>query len=177
MESTLVIVGRLRRDCNWKGLSFLYLDFKQQNPPLIIHPANFYLEDRVLIVSDPNPQAEAIYTDSSHLEDICACGEKGDPLHYATSYAHMSSFHFTKPSAEHTLLWWKILFLNRLSGIKIAKLISFLSDDEDLIKQQMDSTSSSDTNPDLRNCVTHRSSALNNKINIADASSHRTAAS
>ncbi|GBL93602.1 hypothetical protein AVEN_240889-1, partial [Araneus ventricosus] len=73
MESILVRVGRLRRDCNWEGSSFLYQDFQQPNPPLIIHPANFDLEDRVSIVSDPHPPAEAIYTDGSHLEGETGC--------------------------------------------------------------------------------------------------------
>ncbi|GBN12913.1 hypothetical protein AVEN_11040-1 [Araneus ventricosus] len=47
------------------------------------------------------------------------------------------------------LLWWKNLLLNKLSRIKIAKLISFLTDNENLIKQQPDSTTSSDSDPDL----------------------------
>ncbi|GBN60334.1 hypothetical protein AVEN_237796-1 [Araneus ventricosus] len=70
-------------------------------------------------------------------------------LHYATSCHLTSSFHFTKPSAENTLLWWKNLLLNKLSRMKIAKLISFLTDNENLIKQQPDSTSSSDYDPDF----------------------------
>ncbi|GBM23001.1 hypothetical protein AVEN_226537-1 [Araneus ventricosus] len=57
MESILVRVGRLRRDCNWEGSSFLYQDIQQSNPLLIIHPANFDLEDRVSILSDPHPPA------------------------------------------------------------------------------------------------------------------------
>ncbi|GBM66877.1 hypothetical protein AVEN_213369-1 [Araneus ventricosus] len=68
MESIFVREGRLRRDCYWEGSSFLYQDFKQPNPPLIVHPANFDLDDRVSIVSDPHPPAEAIYRDGSHLE-------------------------------------------------------------------------------------------------------------
>ncbi|GBM55564.1 hypothetical protein AVEN_74524-1 [Araneus ventricosus] len=73
MESILARVGRLRRDCNWGGSSFLFQDFLQPNPSLIIHPANFDLEDRVSIVSDPHPPAEAIYTDGSHLEGETGC--------------------------------------------------------------------------------------------------------
>ncbi|GBM28085.1 hypothetical protein AVEN_66569-1 [Araneus ventricosus] len=73
MESILVRVGRLRSDCNWEGSSFLYQDFQQPNPPLIIHRAIFDLEDRVSIVSDPHTPAEAIYTDGSHLEGETGC--------------------------------------------------------------------------------------------------------
>ncbi|GBM39548.1 hypothetical protein AVEN_52906-1 [Araneus ventricosus] len=54
-------------------LKLLYQDFQQPNPPFIIHAANFDLEDRVSIVSDPHPPAEAIYTDSSHPEGKAGC--------------------------------------------------------------------------------------------------------
>ncbi|GBN32568.1 hypothetical protein AVEN_121342-1 [Araneus ventricosus] len=58
-------------------------------------------------------------------------------------------YSFTKPSAENTQLWWKSVLSNKLSGINIAKLISFLADDENLIKQQPDATSSSDSDPEF----------------------------
>ncbi|GBN40740.1 hypothetical protein AVEN_270294-1 [Araneus ventricosus] len=45
-----------------------------------------------------------LYRFRLHHSNICACGEKGDPLHYATSCHLTSSFHFTKQSAENTLL-------------------------------------------------------------------------
>ncbi|GBL92957.1 hypothetical protein AVEN_54607-1 [Araneus ventricosus] len=89
MESILVRVGRLRRDCNWEGSSFLHQDFQQPNPPLIIHPAKFDLEDRVSIVSDQHPPAEAIYTDGSHLE-----GETARALHKQTE--DTSNFNWTE---------------------------------------------------------------------------------
>ncbi|GBL76851.1 hypothetical protein AVEN_189498-1 [Araneus ventricosus] len=67
-------------------------------------------------------------------------------LYYATS-CHL--FYFTKPSAENTLLWWENLLLNKLSRIKMAKLISFLTENENLIEQKPDATSSSDSNPNF----------------------------
>ncbi|GBN01079.1 hypothetical protein AVEN_94201-1 [Araneus ventricosus] len=73
MESILIRVGRLRRDCNWEGSSFLYQDFQQPNLPVMIHTANFDSEEMVSIVSDPHPPAEAIYTDGSLLEDETCC--------------------------------------------------------------------------------------------------------
>ncbi|GBO32136.1 hypothetical protein AVEN_139405-1, partial [Araneus ventricosus] len=68
MESILVRLGRLRRDCNLEGSGILYHDFHQPNSSIIIHPAQFDLEDRVSIVCDPLPPPEAIYIDGSHLE-------------------------------------------------------------------------------------------------------------
>ncbi|GBN22472.1 hypothetical protein AVEN_254339-1 [Araneus ventricosus] len=59
------------------------------------------------------------------------------------------SYHFTKPIAENTQLWWKSLLSNKLSRIKIAKLVSFLTENENLIKQPPDATSSSDSHPDF----------------------------
>ncbi|GBM61850.1 hypothetical protein AVEN_265497-1 [Araneus ventricosus] len=50
----------------------------------------------------------------------------GDPLLY-TSCHLTSSFHFTKPSSENSLLWRKNLILNKQSRIKIAKLINFFT--------------------------------------------------
>ncbi|GBO18490.1 hypothetical protein AVEN_3463-1 [Araneus ventricosus] len=59
------------------------------------------------------------------------------------------SYHFTKPSAEITQLWWKGLLSNKVSRINIGKLISFLTEIENHIKQPPDATSSSDSNPDF----------------------------
>ncbi|GBM09957.1 hypothetical protein AVEN_86833-1 [Araneus ventricosus] len=59
------------------------------------------------------------------------------------------SYHFTKPSAENTQLWWESVLSNKLSRINIAKLISFLTENENLIKQPPDAPSSSDSDPDF----------------------------
>ncbi|GBN77578.1 hypothetical protein AVEN_125190-1 [Araneus ventricosus] len=50
---------------------------------------------------------------------------------------------------ENTQLWWKSVLSNKLSRINIAKLIPFLTENENLIKQPPDATSSSDSNPDF----------------------------
>ncbi|GBO33882.1 hypothetical protein AVEN_227022-1 [Araneus ventricosus] len=75
--------------------------------------------------------------------------EMGDPLHYATSCHMTLSYHFAKPSAENAQLWCKSVLSNKLSRIHIAKLIYFLTENENLIKQPPDATSSSDSDPDF----------------------------
>ncbi|GBN02197.1 hypothetical protein AVEN_15133-1 [Araneus ventricosus] len=60
---------------------------------------------------------------------------KGRPSPHATSCHITLSYHFTKRSAENAQLWWEHLLLNKLSRIKLAKLISFLNENENLIKQ------------------------------------------
>ncbi|GBM90297.1 hypothetical protein AVEN_90913-1 [Araneus ventricosus] len=90
----------------------------------------------------PSLQATVLFR--LHHSNTSACGEKGVPLHYATSCHMTLSYHFTKPSTENTQLWWKSVLSNQPSRINIAKLISFLTDNENLIKQPPDATSSSD---------------------------------
>ncbi|GBN33316.1 hypothetical protein AVEN_69927-1 [Araneus ventricosus] len=90
-----------------------------------------------------------LYRFRLHHSDICTCREKGDPFHYAISCHMMLSYHFTKSSAENTQLWWKSVLSNKLSRIKISKLISFLTENENLTKQSLDATSSSDSDPDF----------------------------
>ncbi|GBL89860.1 hypothetical protein AVEN_179629-1 [Araneus ventricosus] len=86
-----------------------------------------------------------LYRFRLHHSDICTCGEKEDPLHYATSCHMMLSYYFRKPSEENTQLWWKSVLSNKLSRIEIAKLIPFLTENENLIKQPTDATSSFDS--------------------------------
>ncbi|GBN10531.1 hypothetical protein AVEN_243440-1 [Araneus ventricosus] len=74
---------------------------------------------------------------------------KGDPLHFSTSCHMTLSYYFTKPTAENTQLWWKSVLSNKLPRIKIAKFISFLTENENLIKQPPDAISSSDSDPDF----------------------------
>ncbi|GBO06358.1 hypothetical protein AVEN_199808-1 [Araneus ventricosus] len=102
-----------------------------------------------LLLKGHGPFPSYLYRFRLHHSDICICGEKGDPLHYATSCHMTLSYQFTKPSAENTQLWWKSLLSNKLSRIKISKLISFLTENENLIKQPPDATSSSDSDPDF----------------------------
>ncbi|GBO33204.1 hypothetical protein AVEN_107634-1 [Araneus ventricosus] len=72
------------------------------------------------------------------------------------------SYHFTKPSAENTQLWGKSVLSNkeRISRIKISKLISFLTENENLIKQPLDATSSPDSDPEFSPSPRHHTYGL-----------------
>ncbi|GBM89636.1 hypothetical protein AVEN_190288-1 [Araneus ventricosus] len=74
---------------------------------------------------------------------------KGRPSPLRNFLSHDVSYHFTKPSKENTQLWWKRVLSNKLSRIKISRLVSFLTENEKLIKQPPDATSSSDSDPDF----------------------------
>ncbi|GBN88467.1 hypothetical protein AVEN_153714-1 [Araneus ventricosus] len=58
---------------------------------------------------------------------------------------------FILPTQVQKILYFgeKNLLLNKLSRIKIAKLIYSLTENENLMKQQLDVTSSTDSDPDF----------------------------
>ncbi|GBM67205.1 hypothetical protein AVEN_160801-1 [Araneus ventricosus] len=66
--------------------------------------------------------------------NCCACGEVGDPLHFATSCLLTVSFHMTKLSDNLTEHWWKGCLSNKNSRSKIVQLVNFLTDKEVLFK-------------------------------------------
>ncbi|GBM50504.1 hypothetical protein AVEN_254780-1 [Araneus ventricosus] len=105
-------------------------------------PSSWSIES-ILFATGHGPFPSYLYRFRLHQSDICACGEKRYPLHYATSCHMMSSYHFTNPNAENIQLWWKGGLSNKVSRINIAKLVSFLTENETLIKQPPDATSSS----------------------------------
>ncbi|GBM69670.1 hypothetical protein AVEN_30881-1 [Araneus ventricosus] len=82
---------------------------------------------------------------SGFIIQISPHAGKRETLSTATSCHMTLSYHFTKPSAENTQLWWKSVLSNKLSRINIAKLISFLTENQNLIKQPPDATSSPDS--------------------------------
>ncbi|GBO20395.1 hypothetical protein AVEN_146338-1, partial [Araneus ventricosus] len=47
MQSTLVRVGRLGRNCDYEGIHFDHESYEQPSPPSTIHLALFSLEDRI----------------------------------------------------------------------------------------------------------------------------------
>ncbi|GBN63168.1 hypothetical protein AVEN_164495-1 [Araneus ventricosus] len=47
MQSTLLRVGRLGRDCDYEGIHFDYESYEQPSAPSTIRPTLFSLEDRI----------------------------------------------------------------------------------------------------------------------------------
>ncbi|GBO05657.1 hypothetical protein AVEN_146498-1 [Araneus ventricosus] len=71
MQSTLVRVGRLCRNCVYEGIHFDHESYEQPSPPSKIHPAHFSLEDRIShggqVPSNRTPIE--VYTDGSKKND------------------------------------------------------------------------------------------------------------
>ncbi|GBL80289.1 hypothetical protein AVEN_92215-1 [Araneus ventricosus] len=81
---------------------------------------------------------------ASPFRFLCMRG-KGRLSPLRSFLSHDVILSFSKSSAENTQLWRKSLLSNKLSKINIAKLISFLTENENVIKQPLDATSSSDS--------------------------------
>ncbi|GBN32424.1 hypothetical protein AVEN_180031-1 [Araneus ventricosus] len=77
-------------------------------PKVTLTPASWSRES-ILFATGHGPFTSYLYRFRLHHSDICTCGEKGD--HYATSCHMTLSYHFTKPIAENTQLWWKSVLL------------------------------------------------------------------
>ncbi|GBL76729.1 hypothetical protein AVEN_53410-1 [Araneus ventricosus] len=71
MQSTLVRVGCLGRNCDYEGIHFDHESYEQPSPPSTIHPALFSLEDRIShggqVPSNRTPTE--VYTDGSKIND------------------------------------------------------------------------------------------------------------
>ncbi|GBN51307.1 hypothetical protein AVEN_109860-1 [Araneus ventricosus] len=86
----------------------------------------------------------AISVDSSLTIQIPAhAGKRSSPL------LNFLSLDVTLSCAENTQLWWKSVLSNKLSRKNIAKLASFLTENENIIKQPPGATNSSYTNTDF----------------------------
>ncbi|GBN07249.1 hypothetical protein AVEN_62719-1 [Araneus ventricosus] len=71
MQSTLVRVGRLGRNCDYEGFHFGQESYEQPSSPSTIHPALFSLEDRISHGEQgrSNRTPTEVYTDGSKIND------------------------------------------------------------------------------------------------------------
>ncbi|GBM66410.1 hypothetical protein AVEN_13007-1 [Araneus ventricosus] len=74
MQSTLVRVGRLGRNCDYQDIYFDHESYEQPSPPSTIHPALFSLEDRVSQGGQgpANRTPIKVYTDGLKINDQTA---------------------------------------------------------------------------------------------------------
>ncbi|GBN06137.1 hypothetical protein AVEN_19594-1 [Araneus ventricosus] len=63
-----------------------------------------------------------------HSTDYCACGEIGNPLHYATRCPLTLSYHHKEPSPQFIVHWWKSALSSKLSRRNIDHLNHIPSD-------------------------------------------------
>ncbi|GBL90732.1 hypothetical protein AVEN_219384-1 [Araneus ventricosus] len=66
--------------------------------------------------------------------DSCACGEVGDPIHFATSCPLTLSWHIRKPSTSLESLWYLRVLENPNSRNRIINMIKFIIDNENIMR-------------------------------------------
>ncbi|GBN57081.1 hypothetical protein AVEN_244564-1 [Araneus ventricosus] len=65
----------------------------------------------------------------------CPCGKtNGTPLHYATECILTASFHMTKPTQQHELIWFRNVASIKSSRLKIQRLLHHLNDFQELFR-------------------------------------------
>ncbi|GBN32132.1 hypothetical protein AVEN_232784-1 [Araneus ventricosus] len=64
--------------------------------------------------------------------DNCSCGEKGDPMHYATKCRSTLSWRFQTATVSLKLQWLKNILTNNLSRTRLRLLMRFICDENNL---------------------------------------------
>ncbi|GBL70246.1 hypothetical protein AVEN_188637-1 [Araneus ventricosus] len=85
MQSTVVRVGHLGRNCDYEDIHFDHESYEQLSPPSLIHPVLFSMEDRISQGGQGPPSRTPIevYTDDSKKNDqtgraFCAIANEVD---------------------------------------------------------------------------------------------------
>ncbi|GBM18786.1 hypothetical protein AVEN_30192-1 [Araneus ventricosus] len=71
------------------------------------------------------------------------CKEVGTPFHYSSSCYLTASNNFYKPSENPASIWWRNILSNKLSRLKSINSVSFLIENENLIKPRYEQNNTS----------------------------------
>ncbi|GBM99102.1 hypothetical protein AVEN_86287-1 [Araneus ventricosus] len=86
-----------------------------------------------MFVTGHGPFPSYIHRFNLQTHDNCSCGEKGDPIHYATKCRFTLSWHFQTPAVSFKLQWLKNILTNNLSRTRLRLLMRFICDENNLI--------------------------------------------
>ncbi|GBM12736.1 hypothetical protein AVEN_228525-1 [Araneus ventricosus] len=86
-----------------------------------------------MFVTGHGPFPSYLHRFNLRTHDNCSCGEKGDPMHYATKCRFTLSCHFQTPTVSLKLQWLKNILANNLSRTRLRLLMSFMCDENNLI--------------------------------------------
>ncbi|GBL95951.1 hypothetical protein AVEN_227172-1 [Araneus ventricosus] len=76
-----------------------------------------------MFVTGHGPFPSYLHRFNLRIHDNCACGEKGDPMDYATKCRFTLSWHFQTPTVSLKLRWLKNILMNNLSLRLLMRLI------------------------------------------------------
>ncbi|GBO10340.1 hypothetical protein AVEN_223325-1 [Araneus ventricosus] len=89
--------------------------------------------EEIMFVTGHGPFPSYLLRFNLRTHDNCSCGEKGDPIHYATKYPFTLFWHFQTPTVSLKLQWLKNILTNNFSRTRLRLLIRFICDENNLI--------------------------------------------
>ncbi|GBL86294.1 hypothetical protein AVEN_132015-1 [Araneus ventricosus] len=89
--------------------------------------------EELMFVTGHGPFPSYLRRFNLRTNDNCSCGEKGDPMHYATKCRFTLSWHFQTPTVSLKLQRLKNILTNNLSRTRLRLLMRFICDENILI--------------------------------------------
>ncbi|GBO11168.1 hypothetical protein AVEN_74793-1 [Araneus ventricosus] len=89
--------------------------------------------EEIMFVPGHGPFLSYLHRFNLRTHDNCSCGEKGDPMHYATKCRFTLSWHFQTPTVSLKLQWLENILSNNLSRTRLRFLMRFICDEDKLI--------------------------------------------
>ncbi|GBM93937.1 hypothetical protein AVEN_273611-1 [Araneus ventricosus] len=89
--------------------------------------------EEIMFVAGHGPFPSYLLRFNLRTHDNCSCGEKGDPMHYATKCPLTLSWHFQTPTVSRKLQWLKNILTNNFSRTRLRLLMRFICDENNLI--------------------------------------------
>ncbi|GBL74808.1 hypothetical protein AVEN_243661-1 [Araneus ventricosus] len=89
--------------------------------------------EEIMFVTGHGPFPSYLLRCNLRTHDNCSCGEKGDPIHYATKCPFTLSWHFQTPTVSLKLQWLKNILTNKFSRTRLQLLMRFICDENNLI--------------------------------------------
>ncbi|GBM50524.1 hypothetical protein AVEN_160746-1 [Araneus ventricosus] len=86
-----------------------------------------------MFVTGHGPFPSYLHRFNLRTHDNCSCGEKGDPMYYATKCRFTLSWHFQTPTASLKSQWLKNILTKHLSRTRLRLLMRFKCDENNLI--------------------------------------------
>ncbi|GBN26917.1 hypothetical protein AVEN_111679-1 [Araneus ventricosus] len=89
--------------------------------------------EELMFITGHGPFSSYLHSFNLRTHDNCSCGEKGDPIHYATKCRFTLSWHFQNSTVSLKLQWLKNILTNNLSRTRLRLLMRFICDESNLV--------------------------------------------
>ncbi|GBM39398.1 hypothetical protein AVEN_97018-1 [Araneus ventricosus] len=89
--------------------------------------------EEIMFVTGHGPFPSYLHRFNRRTHDNCSCGEKRDPMHYATKCRFTFSWNFQTPTVSLEFQWLKNILTNDLSRTRLPLLMRFICDENNII--------------------------------------------